>query len=203
MKGPGEGDKEVKIDDALTQITYMRQLTDATRLRAAGGYPSFILWGTAWMIGYLVAIWVPWIWAAVLPAATLGNFLIGRLLRRGGQQPFHPLWNKLGWMNLILFATAVAASVLIAHSARGAATFWPAAVGIIYMVNGVFIGREMVLIGGWLIIAALISLTMPFTSALIWLAIGGAGSLLLTGLLLRRQFRAERPRPTEPSAETP
>ena len=35
----------MKTQDALDQIAYLQELINQTRLRAADGYPYFLLWG--------------------------------------------------------------------------------------------------------------------------------------------------------------
>lgn len=176
----------MKADEALSQISYMRELIDQTRLRAAHGYPYFLVWGLAWIVGYAGSLRWPYIWGLVLPAGGVASLLVAWLRRGPGSRS--PLAGRIDAANGILFGAALAASLLLISDNQASRAFWPIAIGTIYLVNAVFIGWELAAIGAWTIAAGAVSFLMPEVTALIWLAAAGGGSLLLTGFLLRRQL---------------
>jgi hypothetical protein len=66
-------------------------------------------------------------------------------------------------------------------------SFWPFHVGLLYILAGIFIGRPVLIIGCWLILAAVAGVWLPPLWQQIWLAAGGGGSLILTGVNMRKQ----------------
>lgn len=180
-------------EDALKQIEYLKELADETRIRASEGYPFFLLWGALWILGYIGMINLDYqIWAWVAP---LGGILSGVIGWR--MKPYSgagPLLKKLAKLSVILGVSACcvfAALVTVSTNPnpRFLTAFWPFQIGVIYTAVGLFMGKEMVKIGGWLLATAIISLWLPPTFQLIWLAALGGGALLLTGLLLLRQAK--------------
>ena len=70
----------MKTEEALQQITYMKDMMNKSRLKALSGYPAFILGGLVWFAGNLLSIlsryyiWVdypyiihPYLYIAFLP----------------------------------------------------------------------------------------------------------------------------------------
>ncbi len=184
----------MKPEEALDQISYLRELVQQSRLRVAWGYPHFLLWGALWVIGYLGALWTPepqrlWVWPAVYSVGAIGSATLSTMSGRGAPVP--ALLKKLGWINLVLLAGSVLLLVFFVgfsdrHSINA---FWPFQIGTFYIVSGLLIGQELVLIGSWLVFAALVSLWMASPIQDIWLALVGGGGLILTGILLRRQVK--------------
>jgi hypothetical protein len=180
--------------EALANIEYMRGLIEQTRAGVASGYGFFLLWGTVWVAGYLTTAFIPAstgqiVWAPLVVLGTVGSArLVMRLPKDHSVVP--SLGARLGWMNLVLVGAFIGAPFLLGakFSYMASVAYIPAAVGVIYVVNGMFVGREMILIGAWLVIAAVASMTMGPTVQPVWMAIAGGGSLILTGVLLRRQL---------------
>ena len=171
--------------EALEQIAYVRRLLDQSRLHAARAADYFLLWGVIWIVGYLGMFVVGWLWFALIPAGVIGCAVLGR--RDGGRGAVAtPLTRQLGAVNLILFTAALGAAIA-ARDASFALAMWPLAIGVIYLVNGVFIGRDFLVIGAWLSAAGLVAVWLPIAAGVLWLAFAGGGGLLTTGLLLRRQ----------------
>lgn len=179
----------MKTQEALDQIAYLQRLIAQTRLRAADGYPFFLLWGLLWIVGYVGSIW--WshgVWAGIAPVGILLSIVIG--VRKKKEIPLPPLLKKLGWLMLILFIyTAFLFSQLlfITDNFQVINSFWPFHIGLLYVVAGIFAGRSLVMIGCWLILAAVTGIWIPSPVQEIWLAVGGGGGLILTGMLMRKQ----------------
>ena len=179
----------MKTQDALDQIAYLQELINQTRLRAADGYPYFLLWGLLWIVGYTASIlWSHLVWTGILVAGGLISAVIG--FKKKKNLPAPPLLKKIGWVMLVLLvyiAFLFSRLLLVTDTLQIIISFWPFHVGLLYILAGVFIGRPMVIIGCWLILAAVAGIWLPSFWQQIWLAAGGGGSLLLTGLIMRKQ----------------
>lgn len=180
--------------EALANVAYMRGLIEQTRAGVASGYGFFLLWGTVWIAGYLTTAFIPSstgqiVWVPLVVLGTVGSAWLGMRLPKD-HSVVPSLGARLAWVNLVLIGAFIGAPFLLGSkfSYMASVAYVPAAVGVIYVVNGMFVGREMVLIGAWLVVAAVVSLTMGTTVQPVWMAIAGGGSLILTGVLLRRQL---------------
>ena len=78
----------MKTQDALDQITYLQELINQTRLRAADGYPYFLLWGLLWIVGYTASIlWSDLVWPGILVAGSLVSVVIGFKMKKNLPRP--------------------------------------------------------------------------------------------------------------------
>ena len=187
--------------EALAQIAYLRNLVEETRIRVADGYREFGMWGIVWIVGYgLSALYYAnesaspgprtgWTWLVLIGLATIGHVILGISSRRRNRAT--ALGRKLLFVNLTIAFAAVGHILLYSKlsipSSGAFIGFW---VGVAYIINGIFIGRELVGIGGWLLVVAIVTRMIEGSAARsIWLAVAGGGSLLLTSLLLYRQSR--------------
>lgn len=184
----------MKPEEALEQIEYLKKLTDETRIRVSEGYLFFLLWGTLWIIGYTSSIYLDYrVWYWIAPLGGIVSGIIGWSMKPYSKSsPL--LFEKLAKLCIILGVSACCVfMVLITVSdnlnPRIISAFWPFQVGVIYMTVGLFMGKEMIQIGGWLVMTAFISLWLPLTIQQICLAVLGGGALLFTGLLLLRQAK--------------
>ena len=180
--------------EALANIAYMRGLIEQTRARVADRYGFFLLWGAVWVAGYLATAFIASptgeiLWVPLVVLGTVGSTWLGMRMPKD-QSAAPTLGARLAWMNLVLVGAFIGAPFLLGDnfSYLKSVAYIPAAVGVIYTVNGIFMGRAMILIGAWLVVAAVASLAMGPTVQLVWMAIAGGGSMILTGLLLRRQL---------------
>ncbi len=179
----------MNMQEALDQVAYLQKLVAQTRLRAADGYPFFLLWGLLWIAGYAGSIrWSQGVWAIIAPVGVLLSVVL--VLKKRREQPVPPLLKKIGWVMLILFiyiAFLFGQLLLISDNPQIVNSFWPFHIGLLYIVAGILTGRSLVMIGCWLILAAVAGIWFPSPWQEIWLAAGGGGSLILTGVLLRKQ----------------
>src|SRR5690554_1768479 len=179
----------MKTQDVLDQIAYLQELINQTRLRAADGYPYFLLWGLLWIVGYTGSIlWSHLVWAGILVAGGLISVVIG--FKRKKNLPAPPLLKKIGWLMLVLFvyiSFLFSRLLLVTDDPQIIISFWPFHVGLLYILAGIFIGRPVLIIGCWLILAAVAGVWLPPLWQQIWLAAGGGGSLILTGVNMRKQ----------------
>lgn len=187
----------INREEALDQIGYLRDLVQMTRMRVAVGYPYFILWGILWICGYLAPLWVQpemlsLVWAIVGTIGGVSSAVIGLRANQKEHVPTSTLSRQLGWLSSVLAGSAAIGFTIMMLVTRELAflnIWWPLQVGVIYLANGVFMGRELIWIGGWLVGAALISLLMPVTIQTLFLSFAGGGGLLFSGILLRRQVQ--------------
>lgn len=116
--------------------------------------------------------------------------MLGRRFDDGSPTP--ALLKRIGMATLVLFLGSVTllSTMIGMGDVRIINDFWPFQIGLIYMVSGVFLGRELVWIGLWLAASAVASLYMAAPLQEVWLAAAGGGGLFLTGLLMWRQVRA-------------
>lgn len=181
-------------DDALEQISYLKELANQSRLKIATGYPHFFLWGLIWLVGYLGSALVldklySMMWLTLVIFGLAGTALIG--YQMGRKTGFVPaLLKKLSLLSLLMF---VAAGLLFFLTFRGGLdsnlinAYWPFQIGLIYLANSIFFDKQLAIIGCWLIFAAFVSLLMPIPYLFIWLALAGGGGLIFTGYIFRKQ----------------
>ena len=185
----------LKPEEIIEQIGYLKKLIDQTRIRAAIGYPHFLLWGVIWIFGYLAAPWIPGpkislVWLILCIAGLIGSFIIGRISRRGKITP--PLLRQLTFLSITIAAAAGLCYpfVIQTFGDKISTIYWPFWVGVIYVANGIFIGKQLIWIGLWLVFEVSISLLIPMPYFYYWLALAGGGSFLLTGFILRKQVKS-------------
>lgn len=186
-------------DEALEQIAYLKRLVDETRFRLSGSYPMFFMWGAIWAAGYLGSAWLEEgragvLWTILVSVGAVASMVIGRALSKAGP-PSTSLTRGLFRMNiaLVLAFVAVIPNAFIpeiTHDIRAA--YAPFAVGFIYVLNGIFLGWELVAIGGFIVATSLVSFAMGSPLKEFWMAGVGGGGLLVTGVVLLRQQRAGR-----------
>lgn len=189
-------DKEtMNPEEALAQINYLKEVIAQTRLRVADGYPHFLWWGLIWIFGDLCGLWLKhqqygllWVGLSILGGA--GSTIFGiQLHSKQKDKPVPLLLKQLGLLSLTLLLTAGLLFPLTFQGASGKfnSAYWPLWIGIIYVANGIFMGRQLVWIGLWVLIEAAIALYIPGPYFYIWLALAGGGALVATGLVFRKQ----------------
>ena len=180
----------MKPENALDQIAFLKEIIAKSRIRAAYAYPYCIVWGTIWVTGYLTTIaFSPlYVWPAITSIGAILSIIIGIKKRHteGGTR----LLKQLGLQSLVLFVSYILVFALLVYVSKEQLilnAYWPFQIGVTYIVMSVFIGRDLLYIGLWLVSASLASLLMPLQTQSIWLALSGGGGLLLTGAIFRNQ----------------
>jgi hypothetical protein len=100
------------------------------------------------------------------------------------------LVKQVKWMSMVVILTGAAAFFALINfhvSPLLMNAFWPFQIGVMYICMGIFIGRDMVLIGCWLLLSAAVSLLLSPVAQQVLFAIAGGGGLVLSGILLRGQ----------------
>lgn len=185
-------------DEIKEQINYLQELADQTRYKAAYGYPYFILWGIAWIIGYLGSISYSQIWLYVLLGVLAVYFLLHWRQKNNQDRDKTITPSTLSKkVYLLMWILLIAAAILFVvfswqiESDRLLNAYWPFQIGIIYVATGLFMGKKMMKIGIWLIIASFIGLWLPLFFNHIWFALAGGCGLLFTGFYFRRQVKTD------------
>ncbi len=186
-------------DEIKEQINYLQELADQTRLKAASGYPYFILWGIAWIIGYFGSIYSNQVWLPVLGGVAAVYFILYWRQKSNKDEdvikspsPLAKKVNRLMWV--MLLAAAILMIVFIGphvESYQLLNAYWPFQIGVIYIATGLFMGKKMMKIGAWLIVSAFIGIWLPQIYNYIWFALTGGGGLLFTGFYFRQQVKAD------------
>lgn len=180
-----------KAEDALEQIHFLKKLTQQTAIEISKGYLFFILWGMIWIIGYIGEALLPipfkgTIWAVLCMIGIIGTLIF---FSRMKDHTATPLSKKLWAMNIIfgLASALFFASLFFNPNYYFINAYWAFQIGVIYMINGIFIDNKLIFVGIWSVGASLVSLLFPslFVQCF-WLAITGGGGLLTTGIILRR-----------------
>ena len=176
-------------EKAFEQIEYLQELAEQSRLRAARGYPFFLLWGVLWVIGYLgTAIYSPTIWGIVGLTGGIGSIWIS--YRQVSKETAPLLLRKLKRLEGLLLLAALAIYFVLVNFIEVRQFFnayWPFQIGVMYTAAGIFIGQRMIKIGLWLIGIAAIGFWLPEFWCEVWFAFLGGGGLLFTGWYFRKQ----------------
>ena len=144
----------------------------------------FFLWGGMWLIAnglndlFPTKAGIIWLVADVL--GVLGTIVTGRRQR-----------NRHNWRYM---ATAGAATVFVVatfailrpKSGQQVEAFIALVVALLYMVQGLWIGVRIFMVGIVLLALIIVGYFVFFAHFFLWMAVVGGGTLILTGLWLRR-----------------
>jgi len=176
--------------DALKEVA-------ATERRSAEAYsynqsaPYCFVWGAVWFLGYgaqallppPARMWLGWWWMGLSIAGVIASILIGRAqhVRRPGRS-----W-RMGMLFLILWLfTAALFAVFSPQNHLQVGAYYPLLFAAIYAAIGLWLGLRYVLIGVFMAVATLGAYFFLREYFFHWMAVVGGGSLLLTGLWMRK-----------------
>jgi hypothetical protein len=171
---------------------------DATERRSFEAYsysqtaPHCFVWGTVWFLGYgaeaLAPIahpkwmWLGWWWLALSMSGALASMMIG--LRQGSRRNSKS-WRMGALFGIMWFFTLALFQIMSPRELQIAAYF-PLAFSAIYTAIGLWLGLRYILVGVFMAVATLGAYYYLREYFLLWMALVGGGSLLLTGLWMRR-----------------
>lgn len=191
-------DRPIEPDEAIKQIAYIRDLLESTKLRLATAYPLFLMWGVFWVIGYVGGRWVEtggprwleWRWILLNATGAFAMILWGVRYGRPNPRATTTLERQIFWLMVSLFLGFMLLPLAIGGGRIfvNLNTYLPYCIGMGYIVVGIFLGREMYVIGAWIAACAAASAFIPDNVHWLWFAVNGGGGLIVTGLLLRRQL---------------
>jgi hypothetical protein len=182
----------ISKEEAQDSLADIEKVLEQTRRVIANGCSSslLILWGVIWVIGYTGTQFYParalYIWGPLNLAGGLASWYIGAratpIMDRGG-------W-RIGLFWLALFVYAVIWVVLLAPARpERLGAYFGTVPMFAYVVGGFWLGRFFTWLG--MIVTALILggvFLLPQWMNL-WIGILGGGSLVVSGLYIRRCWR--------------
>jgi hypothetical protein len=160
------------------------------RSRMLRGYqsaaPHLILWGCVYAATYAFTYFRPGhgglAWLAVVPLAVIGDVVIA----------WYDRGDRCTWTVVLVppvaFLALIIATIAIMqpHDPRQMGAFVPLAVAWVYILIGSLFGLRMVFAGIALGGATLFGYFFLYTWFMLWMAAVGGGTLVLSGLWLRR-----------------
>jgi len=176
------------------------------RAIAAGSMaPMLILWGSIWIVGFSAEQFIAHaykLWLVLDLGGVAGSFLLGTWSRRTPVSGSGRGRIGLSW--LILFGYAILWCWLFypswtAHGARWAAygpflerkmaVFWVTICMFAYVIMGLWLDRVLLWLGALVTVATLAGYSFAPGYLYLWIAVAGGGSLVATGIIIRRSWR--------------
>ena len=160
------------------------------RSRLLHGYqsaaPHLILWGCVYAATYTVSYFEPTrsglAWLIIMPLAIAGDVAIAWRKRTAQTD-----WIMVPVMIVAFLAFIIAtAAIMRPHDPRQTAAFVPLAVAWAYVVLGIHLGWRITFAGIALGVLTVFGYFTPHDWFMLWMAAVGGGTLLLSGLWLRR-----------------
>ena len=190
-------------EEAARSLDDVHMIAERTRkaIAYAGADIVFVIWGIIWFIGYLSAQFFPlqahWVWMVLV----IGGMIASALTFRSRSPVVSPLGARLGafWLLLSLFVGLwgwLLSPFLSVPAQADVNNFWmhmhaitATIVMFAYVVMGLWLRSFMLWLG--LGISALTVIGLLFLQPLfwIWMAVIGGGSLVVTGLIVRRKWQ--------------
>ena len=166
----------------------------------AASSPQFILWGLIWMAGYAGSYLLPhygfvgainWLWLGLIVIGIVGSSILGRRRYRHlspeARAKGKAISLRWGMTMLVFYAFLFAVfAVMRPRNPVVSAAFIPLLIAAIYAVVGIWRGLRFLYAGIALAVLTLGGWFFLPQYFLLWMAAVGGGSLILTGLWLRR-----------------
>lgn len=160
------------------------------RSRMLRGYqsaaPHLILWGWVYAGTYAFAYFQPGksglAWLIVVPLTIFGDMAIA-WRDRGDRR----VWTGV-LVPIVAFMALILATITIMrpHDPRQMSAFVPLAIAWVYIAIGTVLGRRMIFAGIALGGLTMLGYCFLHTWFMLWMAVVGGGTLVLSGLWLRR-----------------
>ena len=170
-----------------------------TEKRSAEAYsysqtaPHCFVWGAVWFLGYGAEalapvkhpawMWLGWWWLVLSMSGALASMWIGwrqHANRRSGKA-----WRMGALFGIMWLFTLALFQIMHARELQIAAYF-PLAFSAVYAAIGLWLGLRYILVGAFMAVATLGAYYYLRDYFLLWMAFVGGGSLLLTGLWMRK-----------------
>lgn len=158
--------------------------------------PYFIVWGCIWTIGFLISstsilsviytVWllltiVGWLCSGIIFLRQKRNYPMPKFLNN----QFKLLW--IGFLFIIYIFAFLIGSKLLPLSFHHIALYNLLLISILFILLGIVLTRSILFMGLWLIVLGTATYLFLFDYMYIIFAIIGGGSLLFTGILLKRK----------------
>lgn len=176
--------------EAQESLNEIESVISQIRRDIAHGNNSYLLimWGFIWMIGFSGTQFFPkqagWFWLVLDLIAGMASWMI---MRKSAHQ--RPNGRRVGLAWLILFGYILLWAALIHPDGVKGMAFFSTLPMCGYVICGLWLGRFWIWLG--LIVTALTLLGLFLLPAwfALWLAITGGGSLIISGLFIRKFWR--------------
>ena len=182
-----------QIDDTVEQTKRM--------VAYAGGDVLFVVWGVIWVLGYLSSQFLPlvtgWVWLVLVATGIITSVVVSKR-----HMPVKsPLDKRIAWFWWLLFGYVGLWFVLLSpfievHGHEQSQMFWKhygALVATVpmfaYVVTGLWLDHFMIWIGLAVTALTVLGLLLLQPYFFLWMAITGGGTLLVTGLVIRKRWR--------------
>jgi hypothetical protein len=146
-----------------------------------------------WIIGFGAGTWVKgWKYGLVWGVLNLTGLTITYIVRymRRNLSKNTLIMKQLGRLNWILAVASILffTFFLIPLGERILSLYWPFWVGVIYIVNSVFIGKQLAIFGLLLIAESLLAFIIPMPYFYYWLSLCGV-TFIMTGFIFMKQAK--------------
>ena len=150
--------------------------------------PFFFVWGLVWVFGYSASAVIRdyrinWIWLGLILAGIVAHSVIAR--SQIGRNP-RASWRNGAIFGVIFAFTIALFSVMHPRNALQVGAYWPLLFAAIYTSIGMWAGPRYVVAGVVLFLATLIGYFFLPAYFFWWMAAFGGGTLILTGVWMRR-----------------
>jgi hypothetical protein len=180
-------------EEAESSLVDIDRMVARTRRAIVAGHGAnqLILWGILWMIGFgaghFSQINRGLIW---MPIGLVGGALSWWIGFRDPRPVQSPAVGRIGWVFLALLGFAVIWAVILhPFNHRHLAAYFATVFMFPYVVGGLWFGRFFVLLGLGVAGAALIGVFFLSRWLDLWMAVAGGGSLVVSGLYIRRAWK--------------
>lgn len=184
--------EESQLKQIQENLEYLSLITAKNRYYASEVGPYFILWGLVWLIGFGCAAFG--FGYAIFSLLSFAGFIVNfYLIKKQEKEDKIPtfIMKQFGKVGISFVAIVTIFIVLLStgfltFSSIHLGLYSVFIIGILYMLFGVIFGREMFLMGIWLSFIGTVTSFWFIEYSPIVFAIFGGGSLIGTGVILKR-----------------
>jgi len=197
---------QITPEEARTSLAEIDQATRRFRHEIAAGIsaPLLVMWGAIWAISFSSEQYFPnrsqMIWTVLIVIGSVVSVLGGFFFSPIKKGRFSPLWSRIGLAWLVLFAYAALWIRLLgpwelAHRGPGAllerkiSAFISTICMFAYVLMGLWLDRFLLYVGAAVTILILVGYYYVPDHFYVWMAVTGGGSLIFSGLFIRRFWR--------------
>ncbi|AWN45278.1 hypothetical protein DK419_02180 [Methylobacterium terrae] len=186
---PVRGRDDARLALAAAQDGETRLLDALLYGRAS---PYLIIWGIAWMAGFVGTFLVPertgTIWSAITVLGWATTILLVLVRRRISREPRFGVGIRYSCSAMLMSAyAALWAFILLSGHANALGIYAGTVTGFAYLIAGLWRGPSLAVLGGSLTVSFLAGFAMPPTGFLLYAGLLGGGGLIAAGLLLARR----------------
>jgi hypothetical protein len=205
-----ESNSPVTRQEALSALDEIERVSHHVRRTLATGVMSsmLILWGVIWIAGFSAEQFAPHayrVWLALDAIGIAVSLFLGVWSRKPAVEGPSP--GRIGACWLILFAYAALWSFLLVPSGalsgpgwagyapvleQKMALLWVTVCMFAYVVMGLWLDRFLLWLGLLVTVASLAGFFFVQPYFYLWVAVAGGGSLVVSGLFIRKAWGATR-----------